>query len=732
MTRRKHQHVVEVIVNSAGKVQGDFNATAKLVVNLLCRHLVINSASVWLFSRDLSCQHQIASSAISEMTSTFRPEALASCPRYLKQLTSERYIDASDAKSDPRIAEFYLTAFAPRKINSVLDVAIRINGQLEGVICLERQYARGIWQDSDIYLACQAADQLALALATQFSHQQQEVLSLFRSAVEQSEQVTMLVNLQTELIAYVNPAHYQMSGIPRRYISGASIRQLDLFKQYPQLAERSLQQLKHGETIRGEVLLTREDNRQYYLKYHATPFNTELGNHFALIYCEDNTDPHLYQSKLERLAWRCQLTELYNRTHFNQVLHQFNDGFLILIDLIGFKRFNDTYGHRQGDALLTEIARRSRCFAGFPRVNEIARVGSDEFAMLLPWEGELGELERQIINLYRCLTIPLQVGRERFDPRVALAVVNLADLKQDISPLASADIALQRAKTMPAPHIQYFNQQLLTSFYQHAEIERELHLAVRGRQFELHYQPLRDLQTQEYVGAEALIRWHHPIKGMLYPGAFIDIAEQTGMICLIGAWVLEAACNQLKLWQHQQPSFVMHVNVSARQFLGGNLYEQVWQLLSRYRLTPNTLILEITETELMTDIRHAAQLCNELAELGVSLAIDDFGTGYSSMRYLKQFPISKLKIDRSFIADLSVSRESREIVSAIIAMAKALNISLTAEGVETPEQESFLAACQCHQAQGFLYSQALRGPDFCDFMAIEPAKSLQTGMCSAC
>ena len=156
----------------------------------------------------------------------------------------------------------------------------------------------------------------------------------------------------------------------------------------------------------------------------------------------------------------------------------------------------------------------------------------------------------------------------------------------------------------------------------------------------------------------------------------------------------------------------MHVNVSARQFFSGNLYELVWLLITRYRIKPNTLILEITETELMGDIRYATNLCHELAELGVGLAIDDFGTGYSSMKYLKQFPISKLKIDRSFIMDISSSRESREIVSAIIAMAKALNISLTAEGVETTEQEAFLTLSGCHQAQGFLYSPAIRVNDF--------------------
>ncbi len=462
--------------------------------------------------------------------------------------------------------------------------------------------------------------------------------------------------------------------------------------------------------------LVRDDGTSYWMHFSVKRFISDRGNHFALINADDCTDQHNHQKELLRLAWRCGLTGLYNRTHFSRVLDKAQLGHLVLIDLQGFKRFNDTYGHANGDIMLIEIARRIRHFAEMNQISEVARIGSDEFAILFENEQDEIDIEQATERLYKQLEVPIAIGTEQIEPKPALARVALASIEQKISPLACADIALQNAKNKQGTAIQVFNSALLNAFKEDTQIERDLAVAIKGRQFELYYQPLKDLKKQSYIGAEALIRWHHPKKGVLYPGAFIDIAEQTGLINDIGSWVLEAACKQLNLWQRHQIDISMHVNVSARQFFSGNLFEQVWELVTRYRLKPHSLILEITETELMEDIRSATNLCHELAALGVGLAIDDFGTGYSSMRYLKQFPISKLKIDRSFISDLSVSHESREIVSAIIAMASALNISLTAEGVETKEQELFLAKHLCHQAQGFLYSPALRVSEFSQFL----------------
>lgn len=712
MAKRKYQYLLESIVNSAEKQDGKFNETAALATSLLSEQLGVDYVGVCVLSIDDNSIEQVAHSGDS--IDIIRPNPQLS-PQYLSELKQHRIIDVVDVFDDVRVKELFNRYFCQKDIKSSLDVAIRINGHLEGVLFLESTIARA-WSESELDIAAQVADQLALTLATQRAYETDERLTLFLKALEHSEQVSMAVNLHTDIIEYVNGAYHSISGIPKQKILGRPIYCLDFFKQFSEQANSALTDVKRGRIAKGDINIVREDGSSYWMRYSVKPFTTQRGNCYALITAEDCSDEREHKHELERLAWRCSLTGLYNRSFFNKALERRTTGHLMLIDLMGFKRFNDTYGHEKGDKLLVEIARRLYHFASINKAELIARVGSDEFAVVVDGLDDEEHLDYLIKRLYHQLTLPVTIGREVFDAKPALSIVEIDSLEQMFSPLTCADIAVQYAKRKQGDAIQLFNKALLDTFKESAQIERDLQSALKNREFELYYQPLKDLKTQQYIGAEALIRWHHPKRGVLYPGAFIDIAEQTGMIGAIGAWVLETACKQLNLWQHRNINIAMHVNVAAQQFFNTSLYDQVWQLVTRYRIKPRTLIIEITETELMEDIFYATTLCKELAELGVGLAIDDFGTGYSSMRYLKQFPISKLKIDRSFISDLSVSHESREIVSAIIAMASALNISLTAEGVETIEQEQFLIQLRCHHAQGFLYSPALREAEFGQFL----------------
>ncbi|QYJ99908.1 putative bifunctional diguanylate cyclase/phosphodiesterase [Shewanella psychrotolerans] len=714
MVKRKYQHLLESIVNSVEKQEGKFNETATLAINLLSEELVVDYVGVCILSIDANTIEQVAHSG--NAIDVIRPKPRF-CSQYLTDLKQHRIIDVADVNEDIRVKALFECYFYPKQINSSLDVAIRINGHLEGVLFLESSTPRS-WSESELDIVAQVADQLALTLATQRAYETDERLSLFLKAIEHSEQVSMVVNLHTDIIEYVNSAYHSMSGTPKQKILGCPIYSLDFFKQSPDQAHSVLTDVKRGRIAKGDTKLTRSDGSSYWVRYSVNPFTTQRGNYYALITAEDSSDELEHKNELERLAWRCSLTGLYNRSFFNKALERRTTGHLMLIDLMGFKRFNDTYGHEKGDRLLVEVARRLRHFASINQAELVARVGSDEFAVVVDGLEDSKHLDYLIKRLYHQLTLPVTIGREAFDAKPALSIVEIDSLEEMFSALTCADIAVQYAKRKQGDAIQLFNNALLNTFKEGAQIERDLQSALKNREFELYYQPLRDLNTQRYIGAEALIRWHHPKRGVLYPAAFIDIAEQTGMIGAIGEWVLETACRQLNLWQHHNMNLSMHVNVAAQQFFNTSLYDQVWQLVTRYRIKPRTLIIEITETELMEDIIYATNLCKELAELGVGLAIDDFGTGYSSMRYLKQFPISKLKIDRSFISDLSVSHESREIVSAIIAMASALNISLTAEGVETIEQEQFLTKLRCHHAQGFLYSPALREAEFERFLKV--------------
>ncbi len=719
VNRETFQRLLESLTNSEAKQSGNFVETAKLATQLLSEQLEVNQVSIWSWSKDQHIQFAVAHAG--KVIASERPKHLADMEMYIAELRRHLHIAADDACNDMRLLELQRDYLIPNDIGRCLDVAIRINGHIEGVLSLERTKQMPAWANAEIDIATHVADQLALTLATNDAYQKDEMLSLFQSAIDNSRQITMLVNLHQERVEYVNAAHQQITGIAPEQIVGKSLYELVYFKEHPHEARQTLKQLCCGDYVRGMYSFHHLAGHEVWIKFSASQFDTPRGNHFALISAEDYTDIRHSQLELEHLAWHCNLTGLYNRPYFKRTLDRMAEGWLIMVNLMGFKRYNDTYGHELGDEMLVEVGRRLRSFSSshFGNSYTCARVGSDEFALLLH-NNDVADLSLLVTKLHQQLSHPVSFGCESVDVRPAIAIVDISKVASTVSPLTCADIALQSAKKKQGHTIQTFTSTLLDAFKDDAELERDLNHAIRTRQFELYYQPLKDLQTQRYIGAEALIRWHHPKRGVLYPGAFIDIAEQTGLINAIGSWVLEAACKQLYLWQHHDINLSMHVNVSARQFFGGNLYEQVWDLLNRYPLKSRSLILEITETELMEDIRYATNLCQELAELGVGLAIDDFGTGYSSMRYLKQFPISKLKIDRSFITDLNISHQSREIVSAIIAMAKALNISLTAEGVENTEQETFLTENLCHQAQGFLYSPALRQAEFSSF--IENAK----------
>lgn len=726
MELTEHQTLLEKIVNSEAKALGHYPQAAHLCCQLLLEHFNTSNVLVWTLSQEnqlLSLLTRVGkpcnSSAVARENISLAFDNHEPIIRqglsdlYLLHLHDHRYYISVNAQQDLLLAQ--RSYYQHQAQCTVLDVAIRINGHIEGILSLECE-SMGDWKEQDIQVVSQVADQLALALATQRDYEKDEDLTLYLSATEQAEHLIILANLRTETIKYVNPSHERFTGLSRLQIQNQPISKLAFFRDRPEKVKPMVLKLLAGETLIGEQEIQRLDGTRCRVQYHARHFLTARGNDYALVAVHDISSQYRHKAELERLAWHCNLTGLHNRLHFIHSLERRSKGVLMLIDLQGFKRFNDINGHDQGDSLLIEIARRLKHFSHGHKAIDLARVGSDEFTLLLPEMADMEAIEACVIKLYQQLMAPVIIARDKVEPRPAIAVVDIASVVNLFTPLSCADIALQHAKRKAIKHYQIFNAQLLEAFKSHIEIERDLQHALRSREFELYYQPLMDLKTQQYIGAEALIRWHHPKKGVLYPGAFIEIAEQTGLINSIGEWVLDTACKQLHLWQHKGVALTMHVNVSARQFFNGKLYAQIWTLVTRYRIKPKSLILEITETELMTDIAYATKLCKELAELGVGLAIDDFGTGHSSMRYLKQFPISKLKIDRSFVMDIGTSRESREIVSAIIAMAKALNISLTAEGVETKEQEDFLTLSACHHAQGFLYSPAIRESDFTSFL----------------
>ena len=437
----------------------------------------------------------------------------------------------------------------------------------------------------------------------------------------------------------------------------------------------------------------------------------------------DVTDRRQLEEQLERQAFFDSLTGLPNRAVFRDRLQHAlvraernSDGIaVLLLDLDGFKMVNDSMGHDAGDELLFEVGRR---IAACCRASDtVARLGGDEFAVLL--EDAVSEVAavQLAARLQESLAAMFEIrGREVFigaSTGVALAAESNAG-PDDL--IRNADTAMYAAKTAGKDRYEVFQPEMHERTVEFFEIQADLkHALVRGELL-LHYQPIVDLETGEIHGAEALIRWQHPTRGLVMPMSFILIAEETGMIVPLGVWVLGQACRQAVAWRASVPGasgLTMNVNLSTRQLLEPDLVPRVAEVLRESGLDPAALTLEMTEGSLMQDLELTAAKLGALKDLGIGLALDDFGTGSSSLGHLRQFPIDELKIDKSFV-DGVVHEDSDEsvLVRAIIELARTLRLGSVAEGIESPDQVTALRRANCTRGQGYLFGRPMPPDDF--------------------
>lgn len=424
----------------------------------------------------------------------------------------------------------------------------------------------------------------------------------------------------------------------------------------------------------------------------------------------DITEEVQAQERAAHLAHHDALTSLPNRVLFrdrlNMAIASHRDETariaVICLDLDHFKEVNDTLGHGAGDILLQQLS--GRLTACVRPSDTVARLGGDEFAIIQvgvnqPFEAE--HLSRQLIDAVRA---PFYIdGQElHIGVSVGIAIADLADGDPERL-LKNADIALYRAKQAGRATYRIFEPKMDIELQARKALEHDLRQAVLKNELEVHYQPLIDLETRSITAVEALVRWRHPTRGLVSPADFIPLAEETGLIVAIGAWVLETACAQAVKW----PNLRMAVNLSPVQFRNRELIETVKEVLDRTGLAAERLELEITESVLINDAVAALEILNALKSLGVKIAMDDFGTGYSSLGYLNSFPFDKIKIDKSFIGDMNAKDKSGAIVKSVISLGQSLNMITTAEGVETIEQARFLTDEGCDQLQGFYFSKPI-------------------------
>jgi diguanylate cyclase len=423
--------------------------------------------------------------------------------------------------------------------------------------------------------------------------------------------------------------------------------------------------------------------------------------------------------QLRHLASHDILTGLPNRVLLDDRLaqaithaHRDQSFAVLLVDLDRFKLVNDSLGHRAGDELLCEVARRLGSVVR--DIDTVARLGGDEFVLVLSPVTSVQDALEVAARAVESLKAPVKVaGLDVYtSPSIGIAMYPEHGAAAETL-LVHADAAMYCAKQQGGNRHQCFAPGMDTATRDQVSLESDLRQALALNQFELHYQPKVDTRTGNVHGAEALIRWRHPERGLVVPAKFIPLAEESGLIHPIGEWVLREACRQCKAWQTEGlwPLRVA-VNVAAAQFRHGNLLDTVQRALRDAQLEPRYLELELTESAVMTNPEESVAILEHLSRMGVLVSVDDFGTGYSSMSYLRRFPIDKLKIDRTFVKELSTRAEDASIVQAIISLAHSLKLKVIAEGVETSEQLSFLRSMGCDQYQGFHFSPPLPASDF--------------------
>ncbi|RJX18010.1 MAG: GGDEF domain-containing response regulator [Desulforudis sp.] len=475
--------------------------------------------------------------------------------------------------------------------------------------------------------------------------------------------------------------------------------------------------------VSSEVVGRRNDGSAVPIEFTFSDFCVHR-QCFVTLILRDITERKRYEETIWHQAFHDNLTGLANRMLFKDRLalamahaKRNNNGLAVLfLDLDRFKLINDTLGHDIGDQLLNQVGIRLRnCVR---EDDTVARMGGDEFTLLLPEIMKAEHAARIAQKVVEAVRQPLKIGEHELYISTSIGIVLFPDDGQDAETLLkNADTAMYRAKENGRNHYELYASSMNAKASERLSLENSMRRALERREFVVHYQPKINVKSGGITGMEALVRWQHPKLGLVLPGEFIPLAEESGLIVPIGEWVLKTACAQNKAWQDSGfPSIRVAVNLSARQFQLQNLVEVVSRVLKTTGLDPTCLELEITESIAMQNAEHTVSVLNQLNEMGIQLSIDDFGTGYSSLSYLRRFPINKLKIDRSFVAEIGTDSHNGAIASAVIVLGRSLNMGVIAEGVEREEQLNFLKDHDCFEMQGFLFGKPMPVEDFTHFL----------------
>jgi diguanylate cyclase (GGDEF)-like protein/PAS domain S-box-containing protein len=551
-----------------------------------------------------------------------------------------------------------------------------------------------------------------------------EALRLRERAIESSANGIMIIDIASPCspkIVYVNQAFSRITGYSSEEVIERDANFLISKTDDQNLAQRL--QLAMNNCAEDEIIIKsyRKDGSLFWNQIHLSPVSEPNGEvkYYVSIW-NDITEFKNLEEQLLYQATHDTLTHLPNRSLLLDRIQQaiFHCGrthrlvAILFIDLDKFKLVNDSMGHTFGDKLLGHVAQRLT--QNVREIDTVARMGGDEFLIVLPGlineEEALTSAQRIIAKLNR----PFLIEEKEINVTASIGICFYPQDAQTVDALIKgADMSMYLAKDSGRNNYQRYSDELNRRITKRMDLENKLRTALERNEFIIYYQPLFDLGKNEIIGMEALIRWQHPELGFVMPAEFIPIAEEDGLIIAIGKWVLRTAIIQLMQWHAQgYKNLCLAVNLSGRQLYQPDIVASVEQVLLETGVNPVYLELELTETILLDNIDENITKLRELKALGLKLAIDDFGTGYSSLKYLKQFPIDKLKIDLAFIRDVTVNPNNAAITTAIINLGKTLNLTVLAEGIETKEQLQFLQKQECDQGQGYLFSQPIPAEKF--------------------
>lgn len=728
MARREREaRLLAELAVHPGVATGDLDTVCEWLLEGARELLEVDFAGLWLLD-DAGRQLRMHRIAFEQPPERFPdgPIEVGDYPRYFRHLSRGEVIDASDALADPRTSELRDAYLLPRGIGALLDSPLFLGGRLVAVLCFGVLERTREWSREELSFTRALAQIAAQAMLARERLRDLEALKKSEQRLQLAQAAAGVGSWEWRAASdevWWSEHLYVLCGVR----PGPFTPSLDSFLAMVHEADRNAvrhalrEAIRTGEQAHLEYRVTRPDGQERVFLESAHIERDAMDRAVRIIGTVLDVTERVQQAqRIEELAYFDVLTGLPNRALFADRMdrciadaRRHGTRFaLLFLDLDNFKQVNDSLGHSRGDELLREVARRLR--ATLREQDTISRLGGDEFVIVLPDVQSPDDAATIAARVLDALRAPVQLGELKLIVSASLGIGCYPQDGEDAETLIrNADTAMYAAKEAGRDGLRFFTPTMNADAMRRLSLEAGLRRALERDEFELHYQPVYMVADGSLYGAEVLLRWRDPERGLISPAEFLPVAEQSGLILPMGEWIMHAACRQAQAWRELgHPPLPVLVNLSAVQLARGDVAELVERALADSGLCPEGLGVEITESTLMERVEDVLPMLYRLRELGVRIAVDDFGTGYSSLSYLSKLPLHTLKIDRSFVQAVDIEHHPTAITRAVIQLACDLGLTVVAEGVETGAQLAWLQAHGCHAFQGYLRSKPLAAPDF--------------------